>query len=52
MDQPSPLAVLAQHLNDNLGNRLTPALANGLLMAMDAAMKASSPPAPTDSPTA
>jgi len=28
------LAILAQQMNENLGNRLTPAVANGIILAI------------------
>lgn len=46
----SILELLAQQFTENLGNRITPALANGIIFSVDQAMKQSAPPAdpPTD----
>lgn len=50
------LQALIQQLNENMGNRITTALANGMLLEVDKALKAMEPkpevsPAP-DAPTA
>jgi len=49
------LQSLIQQLNENMGNRITTALANGILLEVDKALKAMDPvketPAP-DAPTA
>lgn len=50
---PNPiLQALAQQLQDNLGNRLTTALCDGLLLFMNQAILAQQPPpaAPVESP--
>lgn len=45
MDKDKLLTTLAQHLTDNIGNRLTQALANGLLLELDRAIEQQRPPA-------
>lgn len=47
------LQALITQFNENLGNRITPALANGILLEVDKALRAAEPkPEPTEAPPA
>jgi len=45
MNKDELLALLARHLTDNMGNRITQALANGLLLEIGRAIELAQPPA-------